>query len=973
MPSAPPLPRLSGAGCSGSDSCVAGGAVNLGRRSSSGGGSSRHKLPRVLWSEEDALRELQDAQQQHRQQHSNTATACVGGLQQVAPAPFLQQQQHSKPHWAPHHVRSASEQVSGLSSRAFQQQQMHQQQVQPQEVLGAAHWQQQQHQQPVHARSRSEVVPGWGASAVEAAANAGFLSSRVPRGADCSSLPTHHEGGGEDSRASSNAGKGSEAVMLAGGGLLAAAEEGPSASSAAAGQVKRQRQQWQIPAQQQGPLHQGVPANAAAADDGYPAQAVAAADAALSELDPKELLRAQQQQLAVEHRDADVPVGNTQPWWETPFDSSSCRSPSPEATKCQQQQQQPRDHSPVHGQHQSSAHAAANGAAQTPTSQREKQRPAALMLHAHAEGVGAAPISIQHGGGGSTSSSTASLSRAPSCDNSFTARGEGGPCGSVTSRTGSARRPSRTLSNLLLGRAGSRAAMPCELAAAEGGAASSSGSAAAAAAGGSAGNAAAIYPASLAKLRMAFGPASPERVPRAGGFGGASGSVLAAAGTGVAAGGVLALTAGTAAACSGSAAAAAVSGCAVAGGAAGAAAAAVPVVAAAGVVGSAGVVAAVASRFAGKGCKSSKQQVGQPHSAPASPASTADHSSSVNSVSTGVAKPSRWRALFGSPSRRRPSPQHSVSEKSSARRHSSVLDTTGIHAASCSAAEGPASCSSSPAGYKRQVSAPAVSGEGAAVGLLGQQGLRHPSPAMQGLAGAAPGEEAASGDLHHPPLTPVSPAPAAAANLAASEAARASGTCSPLKAHARNLSLPSKLMVLGSADPSPSASPNPVAPCSSGSSSPAHGSRQPQQQEAATAATRSCSPSRLGPNAAGGLGSRHSSAGGSAAAPGPPAEASAASGSGVAATSHSQLLAEAVQLEALARSLSQTGRHAEAEAALRSSLAMISKQLGSSHPNTVAATTRLALHLNRNGKHTEAEKLLRQVRSTQVGSSRFCH
>jgi hypothetical protein len=816
-------------------------------------------------------------------------------------------------------------------------------------------------------------VPGWGASAVEAAANAGFLSSRVPRGADCSSLPTHHEGGGEDSRASSNAGKGSEAVTLAGGGLLAAAEEGPSASSAAAGQVKRQRQQWQIPAQQQGPLHQGVPANAAAADDGYPAQAVAAADAALSELDPKELLRAQQQQLAVEHRDADVQRGNTQPWWETPFDSSSCRSPSPEATTSQQQQQQPRDHSPVHGQQQSSVHAAANSAAHTPPSQREKQRPAALMVHAHAEGLGA-PISIHHGGGGSTSSSTASLSRAPSCDNSFTARGDGGPCGSVTSRSGNARRPSRTLSNLLLGRAGSRAALPCELA---GGSASSSGSiAAAAAAGGSAGNAAAIYPASLAKIRMAFGPASPERVPRAGGFGGASGSVLAAAGTGVAAGGVLALTAGTAAACSSTAAAAA-AGCEIAGGTAGAAGAAgavIPMVAAAGVAGSAGVVAAVASRFAGKGSKSSKQHPGQPHSAPASPASAADHSGSVHSVSTGVEKPSRWRALFGSPSRRRPSPQHSVGEKSSARRHSSVLDAAGIHAASCSAAEGPASCSSSPAGYKRQVSAPSTSGEGASMGLLGQQGLRHPSPAMQGLAGAAPGEEATSGDLHHPPLTPGSPATAAAhaANLAAAEAARASGTCSPLKAHARNLSLPSKLMVLGSADPSPSASPNPVAPCSSGSSSPAHGSRQPQQQDAAAAATRSCSPSRLGPNAAGGLGSRHSSAGGSAAAPGPPAEASAASGSSVAATSHSQLLAEAVQLEALARSLSQTGRHAEAEAALRSSLAMISKQLGSSHPNTVAATTRLALHLNRNGKHTEAEKLLRQVRSTQVRSSRFC-
>lgn len=40
---------------------------------------------------------------------------------------------------------------------------------------------------------------------------------------------------------------------------------------------------------------------------------------------------------------------------------------------------------------------------------------------------------------------------------------------------------------------------------------------------------------------------------------------------------------------------------------------------------------------------------------------------------------------------------------------------------------------------------------------------------------------------------------------------------------------------------------------------------------------------------------------------------------------------------------------------------MISKQLGPGHPNTVAATTRLALHLNRNAKHTEAERLLRQV------------
>ncbi|WIA21428.1 hypothetical protein OEZ85_000642 [Tetradesmus obliquus] len=79
--------------------------------------------------------------------------------------------------------------------------------------------------------------------------------------------------------------------------------------------------------------------------------------------------------------------------------------------------------------------------------------------------------------------------------------------------------------------------------------------------------------------------------------------------------------------------------------------------------------------------------------------------------------------------------------------------------------------------------------------------------------------------------------------------------------------------------------------------------------------------------------------------------------------SHSQLLAEANQLEGLARQLSLSGRRDEAEAALRSALAILSQHLGSSHPNTIAAMTRFALCLNKNNKASEAEGLFRQVLS----------
>lgn len=376
------------------------------------------------------------------------------------------------------------------------------------------------------------------------------------------------------------------------------------------------------------------------------------------------------------------------------------------------------------------------------------------------------------------------------------------------------------------------------------------------------------------------------------------------------------------------------------------------------------MVAAMASRFT-KGSRGSRGKAAAPpsprpginSSAPPSPASVATAHTSSSSLTSSAEKPSRWRALFGSPSRRRPSPQ----DRAGPRRHCSVMDTAGMPAAGgssgCAADFSAASCSSSPASYLRQPSpAPALAagaaGEAAVPGPVvdSPRSVRPLSTCKQQGGGSsslmiATGGHEASGELHKLPLTPQS--------AAAAEAARASGACSPLKAHARNLSLPSKLMLVGagSTDVSPAPSPNPV--CQSGSSSPAHSQRQQQPE----AAARSGSPSRLGSS------SRVSSSGGGGGGAAPcAADASAsASSSSTAPSSHSQLLAEALQLEVLARSLSQGGRHEEAEAALRNSLAMISKQLGPGHPNTVAATTRLALHLNRNSKHTEAERLLRQV------------
>lgn len=965
MPSAPPMPRNSGTGASSYPSAH---ADCLGRRSSSAGGSSsRQKLPRVLWTEEEAVQEQQQvAQQQHqqpRQQASSAAPGCLSAMQ--AGVAGISQQQ--KPHWAPHHVRSASEQVSGLSSRAYQQQQLQQQLVQPQEVAGGAHM---QPQQPCHARSRSEVVPGWGASALDAAANAGFLSSRAPRGADGSALPTHYESASPADSAGI-----SPDPKLSATAAVPELKEDPAA--AGAGQVKRQRQQWNIPAQQQQQQQHActtgfdVPACAAAADDATAYGNIptghlstgedATSEAAAAGQDPKQQWYSQQQHLAVSSMGANAQQQQQpqQPWWETPFDaSSSARSPSPEAA--QGKVPLPTT-AALPGSHHGLQQHPDQGSAIAPGKQGP---PPPLLVHAHAEDIAApVPVSSRNGGSSSSASSNASMSRAASIDNSFTGREGTGPSASVCSRPGSARRPARTLGNLLLGRAGSRAALPCDLTASDSASSVNSAVAGPSAAAGSAGSGSGVsYPPSLAKIRMAFGPASPERVPRGGAWGsngnlaGSSPSILSAAACAAAGGAAVGAGAAAAALCTGtSAAAAAGAGAgvvALAGGTAVAAAASIPAAAAAaavGAVGSAGVVAAMASRFS-KGPKNGKGKSGspgaaspgRPSSVPASPASVADqHSTAVSSTPE---KPSRWRVLFGSPSRSRPSPQNSMCDRGNSSRRCSVLDSTGVHAVSSSAADAPLSCSSSPAGYMQQQSAAA----GPMLhGLDSPGSVRPVSPTKQGLAIAAAVHD--SGELHKVPLTPQSAAAAHVANIAAAEAARASGTCSPLKAHARNLSLPSKLMVMGSADNSPASSPNPVA---SGSSSPVHSQRQ--QQHDAAACGRPCSPSRLGSS------SRHSSNGGAA-----PAAVEAASGSGSgssgAVSSHSQLLAEAMQLEVLARTLSSSGRHEEAEAALRNSLAMISKQLGPGHPNTVAATTRLALHLNRNSKHTEAERLLRQV------------
>lgn len=966
------MPRGSG---SGGSSYPAASADCLGRRSSSAGGtSSRQKLPRVLWTEEEALQEQQVGaqQQQPRQQANSAAPGCLGMMQAGTDAVGHQQ----KPHWAPHHVRSASEQVSGLSSRAYQQQQLQQQAVQPQEVAGAAYWPMQEQQQGHHARSRSDIAPGWGAHAADAAtaAGGGFLSSRAPRGADSTVLPTHYEGGSSYE---------SSGISPDPPAAVPGPKEDPAAV-AAAGQGKRQRQQWHIPAQQQpGSMGlQEVPACAAAADDAaaYSQNPVAgtstgggeAADcsATAAVQDSKQQWHSQQQHLAVVSTDPDTPLGQPRPWWETPFDANSVRSPSPEAAagKVPLLRTAPAAAGQPELQQYPEQGAGTAGAAAA----GKQGIPPPLLVHAHAEDIAApVPVSSRTVGSSSSASSNASLSRAASCDTSFTGREGMGAAASVCSRPGSAKRPARTLSNLLLGRACSRTDMPSELSGSD--SASCSGSAIAAvppaASGGSGsgsgnGSGTAAYPPSLAKIRMAFGPASPERVPRSGAFGsngnlaGSSGSILSTAacvGAAAAAGGA-AIGAGTAAAAlctGGSAAAGAGAGIvALAGGTAAAAAASVPAaaaVAAVGAVGSAGVVAAMASRF-GRSPKGSKAKASppgntssaRPSSVPSSPASVADHGSTVSTAD----KPSRWRALFGSPSRSRPSPQNSMSDRAGSGRRCSLLDSASMQPVSSCAADGAASCSGSPAGYMRQPSA-AAAAEGSAgpmaQGLLDSpSSVRPPSPCKQGLTVATAGHEV-SGELHKLPLTPQSAAAAHAANVAAAEAARASGTCSPLKAHARNLSLPSKLMVMGSADNSPASSPNPVA---SGSSSPVHPQRQQQQQDAAG---RPASPSRLG--------SRVSSSGGSSSAGAAPAESSSSNS----ASSHSQLLSEAMQLEVLARSLSQSGRHEEAEAALRNSLAMISKQLGPGHPNTIAATTRLALHLNRNSKHTEAERLLRQV------------
>lgn len=393
-------------------------------------------------------------------------------------------------------------------------------------------------------------------------------------------------------------------------------------------------------------------------------------------------------------------------------------------------------------------------------------------------------------------------------------------------------------------------------------------------------------------------------------------------------------------------------------------------------------MAAVASAFT----KGSKEKAAGPLEPPAAAAAgaTASLPSSINNSTAAVAaadsspsKPSRWRALFGSPSQRRPpSPRHHsmpADRGDNNSRRCSVLDSTGVHSGGSCMGDGAASsCSSSPAGYIRSPASVAAAEGVAAITtttttIIGHLGVcsstgvldavaRPLSPCKKGLSAvastgqicvdSAPAASGVSGELgthnskQQPPVTPGSAA-AHAASVAAAEAARASGSCSPLKAHARKLSLPSKLMVLGSTDSSPASSPNPVAPAGDAS---------------AAASGRCVSPSKLGAGGAGSISSNsRGNSGDGAAASG------AEAGPGSSSSSHSQLLAEALQLEVMARNLSQSGRHGEAEVALRNSLAMISKQLGPGHPNTIAATTRLALHLNRHAKHTEAEQLLRQV------------
>ncbi|KAF6253266.1 hypothetical protein COO60DRAFT_434274 [Scenedesmus sp. NREL 46B-D3] len=227
-PSAPPLPRGSSSSSSssitGSSMAAAAAAAAAGACGPAGGfavpsgighghygGSSSHdsirpssslsnrqpgKLPRVLWSEEEAVREEHEAQQQRRQQ------------QQVQQQGLAASMGLAPPKRQPQHARSVSEQVVGSSGCASHRQEqmpgsMQQQQLQQQQrdckMLGSAadagslnQQQQQQQQQQQHHRSVSDGFEVWGARSYGGSSSGSNTTSGSRLQAQ-GQLPTHFE------------------------------------------------------------------------------------------------------------------------------------------------------------------------------------------------------------------------------------------------------------------------------------------------------------------------------------------------------------------------------------------------------------------------------------------------------------------------------------------------------------------------------------------------------------------------------------------------------------------------------------------------------------------------------------------------------------------------------------------------------------------------------------------------------------